>query len=84
MTELHVQLPPGFDAAIAERVSREGYLDAGEYVRDLVRRDLAVDADERLWLRAMIQQGIDSGMIEDKNGFEILQEIIDEDPDLRG
>ena len=83
MTQLQIQVPPTLDAALAARVARGGYLDAGEYLRDLMRRDLSAEADERLWLRAMIEEGIVSG-VEEKDAFEVLQEIIDEDPELRG
>lgn len=83
MTHLNIPVPPALDAAIAERVARGDYVDVADYARDVLRRDLATDTEERAWVRAMVQEGIDSGIIEDKDAFEVLQDIIDEDPDLR-
>lgn len=83
MTELHVSLPPTLDAALQSRIVEGGYLDAPEYVRDLLRRDLSDRGEDRRWLKAMIDEGLASGVC-DKDAFEVLEEIIAEDPDLRG
>lgn len=83
MTELHVSLPATLDAALQSRIIEGGYLDAPEYVRDLLRRDLGDHVEDRRWLKAMIDEGLGSGVC-DKDAFEILDEIIAEDPDLRG
>ena len=83
MSELRVSLPPVLDAALAARVAQGDYLDAPEYVRDLMRRDLNDFGAKRRWLKAMIDEGFASG-IDDREPEEILAEIIAEDPDLRG
>ena len=83
MTELHISLPVTLDAALQTRVVEGGYLDAPEYVRDLLRRDLGDHVKDRQWLKAMIDEGLASGVCE-KDGFEVLDEIIAEDLDLRG
>lgn len=83
MTELHVSLPATLEAALQTRVVEAGYLDAPEYVRDLLRRDLGDHVEDRLWLKAMIDEGLASGVCEE-DAFEVLDRIIAEDPDLRG
>ncbi len=82
MSELHVSLPSSLEAALQSRVEQGGYTDAPEYVRDLLRRDLSHHAEERRWLKAMIDEGLASG-IDDREPEEVLAEIIAEDPDLR-
>ena len=83
MTELHVSLPATLEAALRSRIVQGGYIDAPEYVRDLLRRDLGDHVEDRQWLKAMIDEGLASGVCE-KDGFAVLDEIIAEDPDLRG
>ncbi len=39
MTQLQVVLPPALERWINTRVAQGRYIDADEYVRDLVRRD---------------------------------------------
>ena len=82
MTELHVSLPDILDEALRSRVAQGGYLDAPEYVRDLLRRDLSGHAEKRRRLKALIAEGLASGVCEE-DAFEVLREIIAEDPDLR-
>jgi antitoxin ParD1/3/4 len=83
MPELHVSLPDSLAAALRSRVELGGYLDAPDYVRDMLRRDLSDHAEQRRWLKAMIDEGLASGVCE-QDAFEVLAEIIAEDPDLRG
>ena len=64
MTDLHVRLPAALDAALQSRVAAGGYLDAPEYVRDLLRRDLGDNVEDRQWLKAMIDEGLASGICE--------------------
>lgn len=83
MSELHVSLPLSLDAALQSRVAQGGYVDAPEYVRDLLRRDLGAHAEERRQLKALIDEGIASGVLEE-DAFTVLDQVIAEDPDLRG
>jgi antitoxin ParD1/3/4 len=81
MTELTVSMPDALQEWVDARIAQGRYVDAGDYLRDLVRLDQ--QADDRLWLKAMIDEGLASGVL-DQDLDEIIDEIIDEDPDLRG
>lgn len=81
MTDLTISMPDMLQDWVDARLAEGGYTDAGEYLRDLVRRDQAA-VDQR-WLKAMIDEGLRSGVI-DRDAEEVLDEIIAEDPDLRG
>jgi antitoxin ParD1/3/4 len=83
MTDLTISMPPTLQTWLDARLAERGYADAGEYLRDLVRRDLAEAATDRRWLKAMIDQGLASGVV-DGEPEDVLNEIIAEDPDLRG
>lgn len=76
-------MPPGLGTCVDAPVAQVRYADAGDYLRDLVRRDLEAAADDRAWLRAMIDEGLASGVI-DRDAQDVVDEIIAEDPDLRG
>lgn len=82
MTYHTLSFPPALQAWVDARIAEGRYADVAEYVLDLVRRD-AREGDERAWLRAMIEEGEASGVI-DRDPREIIDEIIAEDPDLRG
>ncbi|WP_231726181.1 MULTISPECIES: ribbon-helix-helix domain-containing protein [unclassified Sphingomonas] len=82
MTDLTLSLPPALQSWINARVADGLYLDAADYLRDLVRRDQeSADADTR-WVRAMIEEGLASGIV-DQDPRDIVRELIDQDPDLR-
>lgn len=83
MTDMSFTMPPDLKSWIDAQVAQGRYADAGEYLRDLVRRDQETVSDERTWLRAMIEEGLASGVI-NRDAQDVLDEIIAEDPDLRG
>ncbi len=56
---LSVDLPEGMRGYLDERVRSGEYGDAGEYLRDLIRRDQRDQAGRRF--RGLIADGIDSG-----------------------
>ena len=82
MTELSKILPPDLENWIESRVAEGRYFDAGDYLRDLVRRDRAEIADAA-WVRAMIAEGEASGYL-DANPEDIIEEIIAERRSRRG
>ena len=82
MTQLTISIPPHLQSAIDARLAQGGYVDAGDYVRDLLRQDARAQK-ERARLRELIQDGFASGVI-DRDAGDVLDEIIAEDPDLRG
>ena len=83
MTYHTLSFPPALQAWVDARIAEGRYADAEDYLRDLVRRDQEAIAEDRNWVRAMIQEGLDSGVL-DQDADEVLDEIIAEDPDLRG
>jgi antitoxin ParD1/3/4 len=83
MTQVTVSMPPALQSWIEDRLADGDYADVAEYLRDLVRRDRAEAVTDRSWLRAMIAEGLASG-VEERDAFEVLDEVIAEDPDLRG
>lgn len=82
MTELSKILPPELEKWIETRVAEGRYSDAGDYLRDLVRRDRA-EVEDAAWVRAMIAEGEASGYL-DAKPHDVLEEIIAERRSRRG
>ncbi len=82
MTQLSVSMPPALQTWVDARIAQGAYADAADYLRDLVRRDQAQSADDRRWLKAMIDEGLASGVLEE-DADTVIDAIIAEDPDLR-
>ena len=80
MSELSIQFPPSLQRWVDSRVLAGRYADAQEYVRDLVRRDQEALDDDVRRVRAMIQEGLDSGVC-DQDAGQVLAEIIAGMPD---
>ena len=75
MSELSIQLPPNLQRWVELRVSAGRYADAEDYLRDLVRRDQeAVEEDVRR-VRALVEEGLASGVV-DREPEDILADII--------
>lgn len=81
MTQLTISIPPHLQSAIDARLAQGAYVDAGDYVRDLLRKDVRAEA-ERAHLRELIAEGEASGML-DQDPREIIDEILAEESDLR-
>jgi antitoxin ParD1/3/4 len=82
MTYHTLSFPPALQAWVDARIAEGRYADAADYLRDLVRRDSEYAADDRRWLKAMIDEGLASGIV-DAEPEDVLDAIIAEDPDLR-
>lgn len=74
MTDLSFSIPDDLAGPLKLRLAEGRYADAGEYVCDLVRRDLAEAADTA-WVREKVAEGLASGFI-DKDPSEVIEEII--------
>lgn len=83
MTDLSFSIPPALLSWIEQRVAEGRYADAADYLRDLVRRDQQEAEEETEWLRAMIEEGLASGVI-DKEPGDVIEEIIAERRTGRG
>jgi antitoxin ParD1/3/4 len=73
MTTMNVSLPEELKTFVDERVGTDGYGSTSEYVRDLIRRDR-----ERLHLRRLILEGIDSGpgVVADREFFAATRDRV--------
>jgi len=82
MTDLSFSLPDDLALSLKSPLAHGPYADAGEYLRDLVRRDLAEAADTA-WVRAAVEEGLASGFIE-RDAREVLKDIVAERHARRG
>lgn len=80
MTYHRLSFPPALQAWVDARVAEGRYTDVADYVRDLIRRDQALADEDTRWVRAMIDEGLASGII-DAEPEEVLREIMAEIPD---
>ncbi len=83
MNELRKILPPDLESWVETRVARGDYVDAGDFIRDLVRREQRAEADDTVWVREMIAEGEASGYL-DADPSDIIEEIIAERRARRG
>ena len=83
MTELSKILPPDLENWIENRVARGDYVDAEDFIRDLVRREQRAEAEDAAWVREMIAEGEASGYL-DADPSTIIEEIIAERHARRG
>jgi antitoxin ParD1/3/4 len=75
MSQLNVSIPPALKSWIDSRVAEGRYSSASDYVRDLVRRDIDSAPDETVWLRGLIEEGLASG-VSDQKPETIIENII--------
>ncbi|GAA0678363.1 antitoxin ParD1/3/4 [Sphingomonas insulae] len=75
MAQLNVSLPADLQRYVDGRVSDAGFADSDDYVRALIERDQHRYADDVLRVRRLVQEGIDSGVI-DREPDDILDDII--------
>lgn len=75
MTQLTVSMPPALQSWVDARLAEGRYTDAEEYLRDLVRRDQEGAGDDTAWVRAMIDEGLASGVCE-QDADTIVKEMI--------
>ena len=74
MNELRKILPPDLESWIEARVARGDYVDAGDFIRDLVRREQRAEAEDSAWVREKIAEGEESGYLE-QDAREVLKKI---------
>ena len=74
MTDLSFAIPQSMLDWLQRRVAEGEYVDIGDYLRDLVRREQE-EAKELAWLREQIAEGLASGII-DKEPEDVIEEII--------
>ena len=77
MTDLSFSLPPALARQVETRIAEGEFADLGDYMRELVRRDLDEADEQTTWLREQIDIGRASGVI-DKEPEDVIEEIIAE------
>ena len=75
MTDLSFSLPSDLARQLETRIAKGEFVDFGDYMRELVRRDLDEADEETAWLREQIDIGRASGVI-DKEPEHVIEEII--------
>jgi len=76
MTDLSFAIPPAMLDWLQQQVAEGRYVDVGDYLRDLLRREQE-EAEEIAWLREQIAEGLASGIV-DKEPEDVIEEIIAE------
>jgi antitoxin ParD1/3/4 len=66
MAQLNVSIPPALKSWIDHRVAEGRYSSASDYVRDLVRRDQESEPNDVEWVKAMLAEGLASGVSDEK------------------
>lgn len=80
MANLNIPMPPALEQWVDVRLAQGRYADAADYIRDLIRRDQETAEDDRQWVRAQIEEGFASGVI-DAEPEDVLREIMARLPD---
>ncbi|MFY9350016.1 type II toxin-antitoxin system ParD family antitoxin [Sphingobium sp.] len=80
MSNLNISMPPALEQWIEARLAQGRYADAADYVRDLIRQDQQAAQEDGRWVRAMIEEGYASGVI-DAEPEDVLKEIMARLPD---
>lgn len=82
MTDLSFSLPSSLQSWIETQVAQGHYADAGDYLRDLIRRH-RTETEDVARLRALIEEGEASGYI-GADPETLIEEIIAERRARRG
>lgn len=75
MTQFSIDMPPALQRWMESRIAEGRFVDAADYLRDLVRRDQERTEDEAVWVREMIEEGLASGVL-DAEPEDVLREIM--------
>lgn len=83
MSQLNVTIPPALRSWVDHRVAEGRYSSASDLVRDLLRRDQEAAEDDAAWVRAMLAEGLASGISPEKPDT-IIENIISRRKARRG
>jgi antitoxin ParD1/3/4 len=75
-----ISMPPALEQWVDKRLAEGRYADTGDYLRDLIRRDQEAAEEDVRWVRAMIEEGLTSGVV-DAEPEDVLREIMARLPD---
>jgi antitoxin ParD1/3/4 len=74
MTDLSFSIPEPMLRWLEQRAAHGDYVDVGDLLRDLVRREQRAEAEDAAWVREMIAEGEASGYLEE-DARTVLQGI---------
>ena len=80
MTDLSFSIPEPMLRWLEQRVALGDYVDVGDYLRDIVRREQRAEAEDAAWVREMIAEGEASGFLEE-DARDVLKGIMAKLPD---
>lgn len=83
MAQLRISMPAELERWVDARIAGGVYADAADYLRALIRRDQEEYAEDVRRVRALIQEGFDSGIV-DSEPEDVLAKIIAEIPKVHG
>lgn len=83
MSALNVSMPPALRKWVEQRLSQGRYSSAADYLRDLVRRDQEHAQEDMTWLKAMVEEGRASGIV-DAEPEDVIEDIITRFPAANG
>ncbi|MEZ5743567.1 MAG: type II toxin-antitoxin system RelE/ParE family toxin [Sphingomonadaceae bacterium] len=75
MTDLSFTIPEPMLRWLEQRAAQGDYVDVGDYLRDLVRREQRAEAENAAWVREMIAEGEASGFLEE-DARDVLKGIM--------
>jgi antitoxin ParD1/3/4 len=75
MPQVNLSLPSALKSWVDVKVSEGRYSSASDYMRDLVRRDQEAAMAETERLRALIAEGLASGVV-DEEPEDVIEKII--------
>lgn len=65
MTDLSFSISDSMLHWLETQVAQGDYVDVGDFIRDLVRREQRAEAEDTAWVRARIAEGEASGYLEE-------------------
>jgi antitoxin ParD1/3/4 len=75
MAQLNLSIPPALKNWVDAKVAEGRYSSASDYMRHLVRRDQEAAMTETEWLRALVAEGLASGVV-DEEPEVVIENII--------
>jgi antitoxin ParD1/3/4 len=75
MSTLTLTMPTALQDWVDARIAEGMHADAADYLRDLVRRDRDMAAEDVRWVRAMIDEGLASGVV-DQAPADVIEDIV--------
>lgn len=79
MATLTVEMPEVLRSWIEQQVEDGRFVDASDYLRDLVRRASGFSDARMAWMRELVAEGLASGIV-DEEPEDVIEQLIAEIP----